>query len=554
MPRPPTRSTKRRGWSVAVCAIAALVVTPVAAVVVEGLWRADSVQWPAGLGSMVVTTLALLTGVAVGTFAVGAGLAWLVTAYEFPGRRWLTWLLVLPLAMPAYVLGFVFLSIFDYPGPVQTGLRSVFGADVWFPEVRSLLGAIVVLSLTLYPYVYLLARSALLEQAPRSYDVARTLGAGRRRAVLRVVLPLARPSLAAGLALVMMETLTDFATVRYFNVQPVSLGVYLVWKGSYDRHSATALSVLVLLFAVGVLMLERALRGRSRYHQHGGSGRGLPKVALAGWRRWAAASACLVVLAAGFALPVSQLAWWAVADSIADPSRVIDSGFAESMVNSLAVAGVTALVCVALALVIGNGLRLSGGRTVRGAAQLTTFGYAVPGVVIALGVLVAFAGLDAALEGVGVPGGTGLLATGSVLGIIYAYVVRFLAPAYQSVDASFAKVSPAMTSSALSLGASPRRVLARIHLPLARPGVVVALVLVIIDALKELPIVLLLRPFGFTTVSVRVYELASENLWRNAALPALLIVAAATVPVVVLSRRVRVPELLREDRIRKGLL
>ncbi|HET6694831.1 MAG TPA: ABC transporter permease subunit, partial [Pedococcus sp.] len=384
-----------------------------------------------------------------------------------------------------------------------------------------------------------LARNALVEQAPGTYDAARTLGAGRGRAFRKVLVPLARPSLAAGLSLVMMETLTDFATVQYFNVKTVSVGVYLVGKGSFDFHSATQLSVLVLLFAVAVLAGERLMRGRARFHQKSGRGQGLQAEQLSGWKGWGAALLGVLALATGFVIPVVQLLIWAFGDVLADPASLLDPRFADYLVNSLVVATVTAVACVLLAVVIGHALRLGGGPMVSSAAQVTTFGYAVPGVVVGIGVLVAFAGLDDLLEGVGVPGGTGLLVTGSVLGILYAYVVRFLAPAYQAVDASFSKVSPNMTLSAMSLGAKPWRILTRVHLPLVRPGVLVALVLVMIDAVKELPMVLLLRPFGFTTVSVWVYELARENFWEKAALPALVIVAVAVVPVFILFRQVR---------------
>jgi len=519
--------------------IAVLVATPVLAVVVDGLTQADATNLPRGLGAMVLTTLLLMVGVGVGTLVIGCGLAWLVTAHRFPLRDVLVWLLVLPLAMPAYILGFVFLSTFDVAGPVQTALRSVFGAEVWVPEVRSLPGAIVVMSLTLYPYVYLLTRAALAEQAPETYDAARSLGAGRGRAFRRVLLPLARPSLAAGLALVMMETLTDFATVQYFNVQTVSVGVYLVWKGTFDFHSATQLSVLVLMFAVAVLAGERLMRGRARYHQKGGRGQGLQQERLTGWRGWGATGLCVVALGAGFVVPVAQLLIWAIGEAINDPASVWDPRFADYLANSLVVALIAAAACVLLSLLMGHGLRMGGGRFVRSAAQLTTFGYAVPGAVVGVGVLLAFASLDSALRAVGVEGGTGLLATGSVLGILYAYVVRFLAPAYQAVDASFSKVSPTMTLSAMSLGANPMRIFRRVHLPLVRPGVAVALVLVMIDAVKELPIVLMLRPIGFTTVSVWVYQLANENFWQRAALPALVIVAVAVVPVFFLFRQVQ---------------
>ncbi|MGI8899450.1 MAG: ABC transporter permease [Nocardioides sp.] len=522
-----------------VALIAVLVSAPVIAVVLDGLLASGEPTLPRGLVAMVLTTIGLMVGVGVGTLLVGGGLAWLVTAYRFPMRDVLVWVLVLPLAMPAYILGFVFLSTFDVAGPVQQGLRAVLGDGVWMPEVRSLPGAVLVMSLSLYPYVYLMARAALLEQSPATYDAARSLGAGRARTFWRVIVPLARPSLAAGLALVMMETLTDFATVQYFGVKTVSVGVYLVWKGSYDFHAATQLSVLVLMFAVAVLAGERLMRGRARYHQGGGRGRGLTARRLTGWQGAAATAACLLALAAGFFVPVARLLDWAVREAVEDPAAFVDPRFGDYLANSLGVAGIVAVGCVLLSLVMGHAVRLDGGRTVRTAAQLTTFGYAVPGAVVGIGVLLAFAWVDRTLEVVGVPGGTGLLVTGSVLGILYAYLVRFLAPAYQAVDASFSKVAPSMTMSAMSLGASPMRILRRVHLPLARPGVAVALVLVTIDAIKELPIVLLLRPFGFTTVSVWVYQLAGENFWEKAALPALVIVSAATVPVFFLFRQVR---------------
>jgi iron(III) transport system permease protein len=548
--RAPGRPRRRTGagrpaWSLLVLVIAALVATPVVAVVVDAGFS-ESVQLPRGLGSMVLTTLGLMLGVGLGTLVVGGGLAWLVTAYRFPLRNVLVWLLVLPLAMPAYILGFVFLSTFDVSGPVQGALRSLLGPDVWVPEVRSLPGAIAVMSLTLYPYVYLLVRAALVEQAPSTYDAARTLGASRARAFRRVLIPLARPSIAAGLALVMMEVLTDFATVQYFGVKTVSVGVYLVWKGTFNFHAATQLSGLVLLFAVAVLAGERLMRGRAKYHQKGGRGRGLEARRLTGWRGWGATLLCVLALGAGFVLPVARLLAWAVGDALSDPASFLDPRFVEYLVNSVVVATIAATVCVLLSLTMGHALRLGGGRVVRSAAQLTTFGYAVPGAVIGIGVLIAFAGLDTALRALGVSGGTGLTVTGSVLGILYAYAVRFLAPAYQAVDASFAKVSPSMTLSAMSLGASPRRILARVHFPMVRSGVAVALVLVMIDAVKELPIVLMLRPFGFTTVSVWVFELASENFWEKAALPALVIVAVAVVPVFFLFRQVRLVDAHRK--------
>lgn len=526
----------RTAWSACVVLAGLLISAPVVAVAFDGVVNGADAAFPSDLGEMVATSLGLLFGVGACTLVLGVGLAWLVSAHDFPMRRFFSWALVLPLAMPAYILGFVFLSTFDVAGPVQTLMRDWFGSDVRLPSVRSLGGAIIVMSLTLYPYVFLMTRAAFLEQSSRSFDAARSLGAGRRRAFTRVMLPLARPAVAAGLALVMMETLTDFATVQYFNVKTVSVGVYLVWKGSFDLHSATQLASLVLLFAVGLLVGERVLRGGARFHQRGASGPGLTPQPLQGLAGAAAFAICAVVLGSAFVFPVLRLAWWAWEAQTSGQPGFGDPRLSDYLANSVSLALVVAGVCVGLAVLIGHTLRIGGGRLVRGAAQLTSFGYAVPGAVVGIGVLLVMDWLDRGLEALGSEDGTGLLITGSVIGILIAQVIRFIAPAHQAVDAAFAKMSPALTDSAQSLGAGPGRLLWRVHLPQIRSGIAVATVLVVIDVVKELPLVLLLRPFGFTTVSVWVYQLASENFWERAALPALVIVAVALVPVVVLVR------------------
>jgi iron(III) transport system permease protein len=533
-----------------VVVVAVLVFAPLVAVLAEvgtGSWP----TLPRDLGDMVVTTLLLMAGVAIGTLVLGCGLAWLVTAYTFPLRNVFVWLLVLPLAMPAYILGFVFLATFDAAGPLQSWVRSVLGNDFQV-SLATLPGCVVVMSLTLYPYVYLLARAAFAEQAPTTYDAARTLGASRRRAFFRVLLPLARPSLAAGLALVMMEVLTDFATVQYFGVRTVSVGVFTTWTGKYDFSSATQLASLVMVFAAAVMVGERLMRGRASFSQKGGRGAGLVPMRLPRVKGWLAALACVAALACSFMVPVVRLAWWAWDHARSDEPPALDAGFTDAFTNSVVVAVLAAAACVTLALLIGHALRLGGGRLVRAAAQLTTFGYAVPGAVIGIGTLLLFADLDTALEWVGVPNGTGLLVTGSVFAILFAYAVRFLGPAYQAVDASYAKVSTSLTQSALSLGAGPVRILTRVHAPLVRPGVAVALVLVTIDAIKELPLVLFCRPFGFTTVSIWVWQLAKENLWGLAAAPALVIVGLAVVPVFILFRQVQASDRAQRTATRRG--
>ncbi|MGH3442732.1 MAG: ABC transporter permease [Nitriliruptorales bacterium] len=534
------RSANRPAWRSVAFVAAGLVLLPV--VVVASSILTPSVDtwrhlWATRLPGALVETVLLLLGVGVGTLVLGAGFAWLTTAYRFPGRRLLSWLLVLPLAMPAYVLGFLALATLGHAGPIQSGLRGVFGSGIWFPDIRSVGGAATVMSLSLYPYVYLLARAAFHEQAAATYEAARALGQGPLAAVRRVVLPLARPSLAAGVTLVMMETLTDFATVQYFNVETISVSVYRVWQGMFDRTAATELAALVLLVAVGILLAERAFRGRARFHQQGGAGRRMPAVTLHGWRAWAATGACLALVGVAFAGPVAQLVAWSGAETIRGVRGVVDVRFFTYLGRSATIAAVVAAACVVIAVLVANGVRFSGGRATRLAAQLTTAGYAVPGVVVAIGVLAVLAGLDAASDALGLPFGRALLVTGSLAGLLYAYVVRFLALGFNSVDASLEKVTPSMTMSAMSLGASTVRVVRRVHLPLMRSGLGVALVLVAIDALKELPIVLLLRPFGWDTLAVWVWQLASESRWESAALPALTIVAAALVPVLLLFRR-----------------
>ncbi len=529
----------RRSWRLVVLVVAVVVVVPVA--LVAGSLLTPSTQvWrfllEVGLGRMVVTTLALVACVVVGTTVLGAGLAWLVGRYRFPGQRWFSWLLVLPLAVPSYVLGFVYVGLLDHPGPVQTALRGWFGSGVWFPDVRSFWAAAVVLVMAFYPYPYLLARAALREQSATTYDAARVLGAGPLVAAWRVVLPLARPSLAAGGALVAMETLTDFATVQYFNVTTVSVGIHQVWIGMYDRAAATELAGVVLVFAVAVIALERAARGRARFHQQGGGGATLEPQRLYGRRAAMATAGCAAVLAVTFVVPVAQLVGWTSTASLRGVGGGLDSRYLGYLGNSLLVAGVVAVICVGLGVLLASASRLGGGATTRRLARAATVGYAVPGPVVAIGVLVVMAGAARLLDGLGLPLG-GVLVTGTIVGLVYAYVVRFLALAWTSIDASLEKVTPSMTAAALSLGAAPRRVVRSVHLPLVRPGVGVALVLVAVDALKELPIVLLLRPFGFETLAVWVFQLASESRWQEAGLPALTIVAAALVPVVLLFRR-----------------
>jgi iron(III) transport system permease protein len=489
--------------------------------------------WSTVLPRMIGNTLLLIAGVGVSTLVIGTGLAWLVTMHDFPARRWLDKLLLLPLAVPAFVMGFVFMSLLDFAGPLQTAWRNLFGRGAPFPDLMNGFGAVIVMTLVLYPYVYMLARAAFREQAGVTLEAARALGCNRRRAFWRIALPMARPSLAAGVGLVLMEAMTDFATVRFFSFPTISEGVVRLWEGRMDRVAATELASLLMVFALALLLLERGLRGRSRFDQQGGRGRVPVRLRLRGWRGWAAFAACAGVLLLAFGLPVGQLVLWAINEINGLIPGTWETVYGQYIANTFALSGGAALLTVGLALVLAQGVRAWKTRLVRGAARLSALGYALPGSVIAAGVLLTLAPIDHAL---GDWFGTGLILTGSVAGLLYAYVVRFMAVAYQSVDASMCKVKPCMEEAARTLGANPWRVLRRIQAPLVVNGMLAGGILVFVDVMKELPATLLLRPFGMDTLGVWAYMLAAESFWQAAAIPALTIVVVGLIPVVLLMR------------------
>jgi iron(III) transport system permease protein len=533
-----SRSPGRRASTAVTWAAALLVLLPVAAVG-AGVLTADRTSWArvaaSGWPALTATTGLLVACTVLGTLVLGAGLAWLTTAYEFPMRRSLSWLLVLPTAVPGYILGLVWSSLLSYAGPVQTASRALLGPG--FPPVRTLPVAAAVLTLTLYPYVYLLARAAFAEQAALPYGAARTLGLSPSRAARRVVLPLARPALAAGSLLVAVEVLSDFATVQYFGVDTLSVGIYRVWRGQFDRRAATVLALLVLAMALALVAVERLLRSGARYAAPVSDVRPVERLRLTGGRAAAACGACLIVLSLAVAVPVVTLALWSSTTPLTGPTG---RGFATAAANSVLLGAQVAVVVAVLGLLVVHAARIDGRRRVRLAVQTTLFGYAVPGPVLAIGALMVFAGLRTALDALGLPGGRALV-TGSVAALVAVYAVRFLALGFTTLDARLAAVSPSLTSAALSLGAAPRRVLTGVHLPLARSGLAVAAVLVAVDALKELPIVLLMRPFGFDTLAVRVWQLAADSRYEMAGLPALAIVVTAMIPVVLLFRTRRTP-------------
>jgi iron(III) transport system permease protein len=483
----------------------------------------------------------LAVGVGAGTLALGGGLAALVTFYDFPGRRWLDWALVLPLAMPAYVLVFVLLGQYDADGALQRALRDTLG--VGLPEVRSTGGAIAVLTLVLYPYVYVLGRGAFMEQSRDTFEAARSLGLSHARAIRRLALPLARPALAAGAALAVMEALADFGAVNLLNYRAMTDAIYRVWYGTFDRAAALQLAAVLVSFTVALVLVERMLRGRARYHGALARGEAVVPRRLRGPRAWLAAglpAALLLVVLVG---PLVQLAAWSV-DSLGEGAA--GEELLQAGLTSMALAAVAALVAAALATVVVYGRRAQPSRAGEASAKLQTLGYAVPGTVVAVAVYIPLAWLDRRIDGVL---GTGLLLTGSAIGLVLAYLVRFQALAFFSVEARMSRLDPALDDAAQSLGADRGRVLSDVHLPLLWPGIATAALLVFVEVMKELPATALLRPLGNDTLAIAVWEATKDSRFDTAALPALLIVAVSLVPIVLMIRLSRAGEPLDEERM-----
>jgi iron(III) transport system permease protein len=518
--------------------IAGLLALPVAAVVASFLGGASDL-WShlaaTALPRYIGNTALLLIAVACGVVSIGVVAAWLVTAYRFPGRGWLEWALLLPLAMPAYVMAYAYTDWLQFSGPVQTALRALTGwqaREYWFPEVRSLAGAAVMLSLALYPYVYLVARAAFHDLSRSAIEAGRLAGYGALGAFLRVAVPLARPAIVAGATLALMETLADFGTVSYFGVEVFTTGIFKAWLSMGDAVAAAQLSTCLLGFVAVLLALERVNRGRAAYH-------GMPRRELRPHRlRGAAAAAAFLACAApvvfGFALPALVLVGLALHESIS-PARLV-----ALVGNSFGIAALTALIAVGIALLMAYAGRLTRSRLVAGANRVAGLGYAVPGAVIAVGVLVPLGRLDNALaDGLEAAFGVrfGLLLTGTVAALVYAYLVRLLAVALQTTDAGLARITPSMDDAARSLGATPAAALARVHVPLLAPSLATAALLVFVDVLKELPATFALRPFNFDTLAIEAYNLAKDERLAEAALPSLAIVAAGLLPVLYVSKR-----------------
>ena len=533
------RLINRLAW-----AVAALCVAPIFAAALAA-FSGDLQTWRDVLSSVLpqytMTTLILVATVGAGAAIIGTSTAWLVTVYRFPGVRWLEIALALPLAFPAYVLAYAYTSLLDHPGPVQVLLRDVTGwgpRDYWFPEIRSLGGAAMMLIIVLYPYVYLLARASFRQQSSNAFLVARTLGRSPGAAFWRVALPMARPAIVGGTLLVVMETIADFGTVAFFNVQTFATGIYQAWFSLGDRAAAAQLALCLLSFALLLAGLERAQRGKARRAGRGGARfEALAKPKLTGAAGWLATSLCLAPVLLGFVIPVIMLGTMAVGSG----QSLLSARYIGFMTNSVMLASIAAVLTVVGAILIGFRARTEPGKASRGLLVSAGLGYAVPGGVIAVGLMVPLAGLDNFIDSVmeaqfGI--NTGLLITGSIWLMVLAYMARFMAAALNAYDSGMATVPMHYDAIARSLGQGASRLLWRVHLPVARTSVLTALLIVFVDVMKELPATLILHPFNFQTLAVQAHRLASDERLTEAAVPSLALVAFGLVPVIILCRTI----------------
>ncbi len=529
-------------WMASSWAVALLLVFPILALVYESLHPAEEIfshLMNTVMPTYIINTVLLIAGVGALSFLLAVPAAWLMAMCELPGRKYLQWALMLPLAMPAYIVAYIYTDLLEYAGPVQIFLRDVFGwsspQEYWFPDIRTLGGAVVVITLSLYPYLYLLARTSFLEQSINLMQSARLLGKSPLQSFFKVSLPLARPAIAIGISLIAMETLADFATVNYFAVSTLTTAVYDTWLGYGSLNAAAKISSLMLLVIVLLLSMERYSRRKQKVFQKSMFHEQDVRFQLKGWRKWGASCYCWALVFAGFLLPFMILINYAI-DYFAQSWT---AEFLEYSINSFLVSGIVAVLALLIAILVGFYRRLDARPHSSLPARFCSLGYAVPGTVLAIGVLIPFGWLDIkvndVVEAFGGEG-PGLLFSGTMVAIIAGYLVRFSAIAVGSVESSFNKISPSLDMVSRTLGNSPGKMLKRVHIPLIRKGCLAALLLVFIESMKELPAALILRPFNFETLATYVFQYASDEMLEVAALPAIVIVLVGLVPLILLDR------------------
>lgn len=536
------RKPKSNWLKVSAILIAAILALPILVVLVNVL-IGDGDVWhhlyQTVLAEYISNSLLLMLGVGIGVLVIGVPCAWLTSMCDFRGRAFLSWALLLPMAVPAYIIAYTYTGVLDFAGPVQTFIRDMTGwryGEYWFFEVRSLGGAVVMLTLVLYPYVYLMSRAAFLEQSENTLEVSRTLGYSGRAAFFKLALPLARPAIVTGLTLALMETLADYGTVQYFSVNTFTTGILRTFYGFGDVAAASQLAGVLLMFVTALILLERYSRHRIRYHASGLKKASNRRMKLKGGRAFLASVFCWLPICVGFLIPVSVLAFWAMFKA-----EMPGTNFIQLAWNSFYLAAMASLIVVSLALILSYAIRLNNGCSVKASVGIAGLGYALPGTIIAIGTIVPLAWLDhRIIDLVTYYSGEkiGLVFSGTLFALLFAYTVRFMAVSLGAVQNGLGKIKPSMDMAGRSLGMSPFKVLTRIHIPLLKGSVLTAMLIVFVDVLKELPATLVLRPFNFNTLAVRAFELASDERLVDAAPASLMIVLVGLVPVILLSRSI----------------
>ena len=539
-------SLKFNPWSAGTLVLSIILMFPILCVIYFAFESSGEI-WrhlvSTSLPIYVRNTITLMCGVGVLVFVLGVGVAWLITMCNFPGKTFFEWLLIFPLAFPAYVIAYAYTDLLEYAGPVQALLRDFFNwtnsKEYWFPEIRSMAGAILMMSFVLYPYVYLMARTAILEMSVKTIDVHRVMGGTPRQTFLQVIFPAARPAVAVGVSLALMETMNDFGTVEYFAVSTMTVGLVDVWLGMGSLAGGAQIAMVMLFFVMALILVERIGRlNQKLYQQPSSRFQELPCYELTGCKAWLATSFCFIPILFGFIVPLLVLLRLAQIYF----HRSWSPEFLGLIVNSFLLASCAAFLVVTLSLFLAYGKRLSESPLLVFLSKLCKLGYAVPGVVLAIGVMVPLAAVDNLIDlwaRTKFGFSTGLLLSGSVFAIIFAYVVRFLILGLGQIDNSLAKVSPSMDMAARTLGSSPLRVLLKFHIPVLKGGVFVGALLVFVDCMKELPATLILRPFNFETLATHVYLFASDEMLGEAALGSITIVMVGLIPVIILSSMIK---------------
>ncbi len=523
-------------WTGGAIIILLLVLTPIFTIVVK-LFNKPGEHWEhiasTLLPSYFYNSFLLLLGVGIFTFLIGVSMAWLVSVYDFPGRKYFEWLLILPLAFPSYMMGYSYVGILEYTGPIQAFLRNNFDVQFRGPiiDIMNMPGAIFILSISLFPYVYVICRASFMRQSSTLQEAALLLGSNRLRVFAQIALPMARPALAGGLALVGMEVLNDYGTVKYFGVDTFTSGIFRAWFSFGDINTAIYLSAILTVIVLVLIWLENIQRGSRHWSSNGGSTK--PVIRIRPKRRsrqWLFTALCLKVLLISFILPLSQLFYWVSLTW----RNVVDSEFIILIFRSFSLAIGSAVSIAAISIFLLYAIRLSPLRWTKHIARTASLGYAIPGAVIAVGIMIPMMGLDRMLNWA-VSNQFGMILSGTLFILVVAYIVRFMAVGYNAIDAGFQKTGASVNEVARSLGASPLRTLWEIDLPLIKNSIAGAVLLAFVDILKELPLTLILRPFNFNTLATKAFDMATNEMIAESANASLVVVLTGVIPIILLN-------------------